>query len=77
MELMERRLEAVKRQADAIVEPENELSKARKQERPYKEVMGQLHADLDTLEQDNGKLKTQVQTGGQEWLSKSIKFLLG
>lgn len=74
IELMERRLEAVKKQADAIVELETELSKARKQERAYEEAMEQLQADLDTLEQDNAKLKTL--TAGQERQSKSIKFIL-
>ncbi|KAH9486203.1 Dynactin, 150 kDa isoform [Psilocybe cubensis] len=64
IELMERRLEAVKKQADTIVELENELAKARKQERAYEEAMEQLQADLDTLEQDNAKLKTM--TAGQE-----------
>ncbi|CCL98838.1 uncharacterized protein FIBRA_00843 [Fibroporia radiculosa] len=58
IELMERRMEAVKKQADAIVDLENELGKARKQERAYEEAMEQLQADLDALEQDNAKLKT-------------------
>lgn len=57
IELMERRMEAVKKQADTIVELEIELSKARKQERAYEEAMEQLQADLDALEQDNAKLK--------------------
>lgn len=61
---MERRLEAVKKQADAIVELENELAKARKQERAYEEAMEQLQADLDSLEQDNAKLKSL--TAGNE-----------
>ncbi|KAI5998160.1 dynein associated protein-domain-containing protein [Pisolithus albus] len=60
IELMERRMEAVKKQADAIVELEIELSKARKQERAYEEAMEQLQADLDTLEQDNAKLKAMA-----------------
>ena len=75
IELMERRLEAVKKQADAIAELESELLKARKQERAYEEAMEQLQADLDTLEQDNAKLKTL--TAGQERQSKSVKFILG
>lgn len=58
IELMERRMETVKKQADAIVDLEGELAKARKQERAYEEAMEQLQADLDTLEQDNAKLKT-------------------
>lgn len=60
IELMERRMEAVKKQADTIVEFEIELSKARKQERAYEEAMEQLQADLDTLEQDNAKLKAMA-----------------
>lgn len=64
IELMERRMEAAKKQADAILDLEAELSKARRQERAYEEAMEQLQADLDTLEQDNAKLKTL--TAGQE-----------
>ncbi|KAF9567724.1 dynactin [Agrocybe pediades] len=64
IELMERRLEAVKKQADTIVDLENELVKARKQERAYEEAMEQLQADLDALEQDNAKLKSM--SVGQE-----------
>jgi dynactin 1 len=57
IELMERRLETVKKQADTIVDLEGELSNARKQKRVYEEAMEQLQADLDVLEQDNAKLK--------------------
>lgn len=60
IELMERRMEASKKQSDTIVELEFELSKARKQERAYEEAMEQLQADLDALEQDNAKLKTMA-----------------
>ena len=60
IELMERRMEASKKQSDTIVELETELSKARKQERAYEEAMEQLQADLDALEQDNAKLKTMA-----------------
>ncbi len=58
VELMERRMETVKKQADTIMDLENELAKVRKQERAYEEAMEQLQADLDALEQDNAKLKT-------------------
>jgi len=64
IELMERRLEALKKQADTIVELENELIKARKQERAYEEAMEQLHADLDALDKENARL--QALTAGQE-----------
>jgi dynactin 1 len=57
IELMERRLEASKKQADTISELESELAKARKQESAYEEAMEQLQSDLDVLEKDNAKLK--------------------
>lgn len=57
IELMERRMETVKKQADTINDLETELGKARKQERSYEEAIDQLQHDLDALEQDNIKLK--------------------
>ncbi|KAH8119806.1 dynactin [Phellopilus nigrolimitatus] len=57
IELMERRLDTVKKQADAISSLETEITKARKQERSYEEAIEQLQSDLDVLEQDNAKLK--------------------
>ncbi|KAG6911272.1 hypothetical protein DXG01_002111 [Tephrocybe rancida] len=64
IELMERRLEAAKKQGDAIVNLENEITKLKRQERSYEEAMEQFQADLDALEQDNAKLKAS--TAGQE-----------
>ncbi|KAL0951934.1 hypothetical protein HGRIS_008587 [Hohenbuehelia grisea] len=64
IELMERRMEAVKKQADVITDLEGQLVKAKKQERAYEEAMEQLQADLDALEQDNAKLKAMP--AGQE-----------
>ena len=57
IELMERRMETVKKQADTIADLETELQKARKQEKAYEEAMEQLQADLDAFEQENAKLK--------------------
>lgn len=71
IELMERRMETVKKQADAIADLEGELSKARKQERAYEEAMEQLQSDLDSLEQDNAKLKV-VASSGHERPSQSV-----
>ncbi|KAG6812629.1 hypothetical protein H0H92_001712 [Tricholoma furcatifolium] len=71
IELMERRLEAAKRQGDTIVNLENEIAKAKRQERAYEEAMEQLQADLDSLEQDNAKLKTL--TAGQERQAPGIQ----
>ncbi|KAF9011292.1 dynactin [Cyathus striatus] len=57
IELMERRMEAVKKQADTIVELENELGKARRHETEYEEAMEQLQTELDALQQDNNRLR--------------------
>lgn len=57
IELMERRMETVKKQADTIADLEGELGKARKQERAYEDAIEQLQKDLDDLEQENQKLK--------------------
>ena len=54
---MERRAETVKNKANTINDLEAEMSKARTQERSYKEAIDQLQHDLDALEQDNMKLK--------------------
>jgi dynactin 1 len=57
IELMERRAEAGRRQADALAEIEGELAKARKQERVYEDALEQLHAAMDTMEQEHAKFK--------------------
>lgn len=57
IELMERRMDTVRKQGEMIADLENELQKARKQERAYEEAMEQLQADLDVFEQENKKLK--------------------
>ena len=57
IELMERRMETVKKQGEMIQDLESEIQKARKQERAYEEAMEQLQSDLDALEQENKKLK--------------------
>jgi dynactin 1 len=59
---MERRMETVKKQADAIVDLEGDLAKSRKQERTYEEALEQLQSDLDELSQENAKLK-QITAG--------------
>ncbi|KAG1728860.1 uncharacterized protein EDB91DRAFT_1313227 [Suillus paluster] len=83
IELMERRMEVVKKQADTIADLEIELSKARKQEHAYEEAMEQLQADLDTFEQDNTKLKalaaaSERQAAGAQLVdSENIEALCG
>lgn len=50
-------METVKKQADAIVDLEGDLAKARKQEKAYEEAIEHMQSDLDELEQENLKLK--------------------
>ncbi|KAG8700816.1 hypothetical protein FRC11_012636, partial [Ceratobasidium sp. 423] len=64
IELMERRMETVKKQADAIVDLEGDLAKARKQEKAYEEALEQLQSDLDELSQENARIKQA--TAGME-----------
>jgi dynactin 1 len=57
IELMERRMEAAKKQAEAVTELEGLLGKAQKQEKYYVEAMEQLQSEFDTLAKENSKLK--------------------
>ncbi|THU86256.1 dynactin [Dendrothele bispora CBS 962.96] len=63
-ELMERRMEAAKKQGDTIVDLENELTKLRKRGQEYEEALDSLNNDIEVLEQENAKLK--VANVGQE-----------
>jgi hypothetical protein len=58
IELMERRMEAAKKQAEAVTELEGLLGKAQKQEKYYVEAMEQLQSEFDVLVKENSKLKT-------------------
>ncbi|KAF8167287.1 dynactin [Crassisporium funariophilum] len=64
IELMERRLEAIKKQADTIAELEKDLAAAKKQEKASSDTLLQLHSELDNVYQENAKLKAS--TAGQE-----------
>lgn len=78
IELMERRMDAVKKQAEAISNLESEIAKARKAERSYEEAIEQLQTDLDAREQENSKLK-QLTSGIEkqgEWRSAFVNYKL-
>lgn len=60
IELMEKRLESVKKQADVLAQLEADLVKSRKQERTYEEANEVLQKDLDSMEQELGKLRQNV-----------------
>ena len=74
IELMERRMETVKKQADAITDLETELQKSRKQEKAYEEAMEQLQTDLDAFEQENAKLKQAASTAEKQGTVTSFYF---
>jgi len=58
IELLERRMEQGRKQAEALAALEAELAKSRKQEKAYEEAIEALQGDLDAMEADNGRLKT-------------------
>jgi dynactin 1 len=57
VEILERRLEATRKQADLIIELENDITKAKKQEKVYSDAIEQLQAEQDALEAENAKLR--------------------
>ncbi|KAI0307655.1 dynein associated protein-domain-containing protein [Multifurca ochricompacta] len=66
IELMERRMEAVKKQAEAVSELEGLLGKAQKQEKYYVEAMEQLQSEFDILAKENIKLKAAPNASEKE-----------
>lgn len=44
-------------QADIIIELENDVAKARKQEKVYEDAIEQLQAEQDALEVENARLR--------------------
>ncbi|EJT98432.1 hypothetical protein DACRYDRAFT_118713 [Dacryopinax primogenitus] len=58
MELMDRRMESLKKQAEIITNLEAELAKLRKSEASYQESLEQIQSELDAAEQEIAKLKT-------------------
>ncbi|KAK4685386.1 dynactin 1, partial [Tremellales sp. Uapishka_1] len=63
VETLERRLEATRKQADAIIELENDVAKAKKQEKVYEDAIEQLQAEQDALEAENARLRKGQGTG--------------
>lgn len=57
IEVMQKRMESVKKQADAITELEGELVKGKKQEKTYTDAIETMQSELERLEQENRKLK--------------------
>ncbi|ORY88624.1 dynein associated protein-domain-containing protein [Leucosporidium creatinivorum] len=62
IELMEKRMEAVKKQGEAMTELEAELGKAKKQTQDYEDAMTVLQKDLDDMEAELNKVKQVAAT---------------
>jgi len=71
IELMERRLEVIKRQAEMILELENKLASAKKDAKKFREDMELLQVELE-MEQKNAK--SMAMAAGQETQSE-LPFL--
>ncbi|KAF7307559.1 CAP-Gly domain-containing protein [Mycena indigotica] len=61
-DLMERKMEMVKKQADAITEKDGIIADGKRRQRELEEALEQVQGDLDTSEQERMKLKTLVGT---------------
>ncbi|KAI8092701.1 dynein associated protein-domain-containing protein [Halteromyces radiatus] len=70
VELLEKRMEAAKKQADQISVLQETLQKSQSQEQMYAEAMENLQTEYDSLEQENAKLKKLVSV--QEESTRSL-----
>ncbi|KAJ7146369.1 dynactin [Mycena epipterygia] len=61
-DLMERKMETVKRQADSIAEKDVVIADGKRRQRELEEALEQVQGDLDMSEQERLKLKTLVGT---------------
>ncbi|KAJ7430561.1 dynein associated protein-domain-containing protein [Mycena latifolia] len=59
-DLMERKMETVKRQADSIAEKDIVIADSKRRQRELEEALEQVQGDLDVSEQERLKLKTLV-----------------
>jgi TolA-binding protein len=60
VELLESRMENMKKQAEVITQLEKDLARSQQQEKQYEEALESLQADLEALEQENAKLKANA-----------------
>ncbi|CEJ02773.1 Putative Dynactin 1 [Rhizopus microsporus] len=73
IELLEKRMETVKKQAEQIQMLEETLSKSQQQEQMYSEAIDNLQAEYDNLEQEHIKLKKEIAQKEEKRLSASKK----
>lgn len=71
IELLEKRMEGVKKQGEQISELESGLAKSQSQMQMYAEAMENLQAEYDTLEQENIQLKKAAAKRSEKQTSTS------
>ncbi|WVQ72856.1 hypothetical protein IAR50_002417 [Cryptococcus sp. DSM 104548] len=69
VETLERRLETSRKQADDIVELENDVAKAKKQEKVYADAVEQLQQEVNALENQNAELRKGQGQGGDRQMN--------
>jgi dynactin 1 len=77
VETLERRLEATRKQADVITELENDVAKAKKQEKVYEDGIEQLQAEQDVLEAENTRLRKGEGSGDRKVTASGSALSMG
>ncbi|KAI7898739.1 dynein associated protein-domain-containing protein [Cokeromyces recurvatus] len=75
IELLKKRMEIVKKQAEQINSLEETLSKVQGQEQMYAEAMENLQIEYDALEQENTELKKNALKNEEKRFSSVIRYL--
>jgi dynactin 1 len=60
IQVLERRMEAHRKQAETVADMEEQLKNEKKQVKMYEEAMETLQAEMEALHQDNAKLKQNL-----------------
>jgi dynactin 1 len=60
IQVLERRMEAHRKQAETVVDMEEQLKNEKRQVKMYEEAMETLQAEMEALHQDNAKLKQNL-----------------
>lgn len=77
IELMDKRMETAKKQTDMMTDLEGELSKAKKDSKTYEQTIEDLQKELESLEQENVKLKNAATSAPAVEAKPSEQFCKG
>lgn len=73
IELLEKRMEDFKKQAEQISILDRDVDKAKKQERDYDEFISALQADMAVLEEQNAQLRRLVKKSESRNITAPLK----